>query len=255
MGRAGSPIYKGELGDYDLPFVRSFQLFCPIKISIFSPIAATLAGSPFAVSLTPPLSFRPFLPGHPPYGNIDRAQPRDSSPSHPRLSCYIGTAFSPSLFLSISFSLCWFLSFSFSPLHPPPLSLCLCLYLRYSGFNIQLLATRMLVDHSQKVENEVAYDGFCVHTNGCVFHCPPASDYTTIQKEGNRGIERERIGKSMSGRRVRRRASWQKSETNEQRSVRRGFPCKCDRAPGSRNGHGTRCDTQCFKEPNRIEGT
>lgn len=53
MGRAGSPIYKGEPGDYDLPFVRSFQLFCPIKISIFSPIAATLAGSPFAVSLTP----------------------------------------------------------------------------------------------------------------------------------------------------------------------------------------------------------
>lgn len=54
MGRAGSPIYKGKPGDYDLPFVRSFQLFCPIKISIFSPIAATLAGSPFAVSLTPP---------------------------------------------------------------------------------------------------------------------------------------------------------------------------------------------------------
>lgn len=26
-----------------------------------------------------------------------------------------------------------------------------------------------------------------------------------------------------------RRASWQKSETNEQRSVRRGFPCKYDR--------------------------
>lgn len=66
MGRAGSPIYKGEPGDYDLPFVRSFQLFCPIKISIFSPIAATLAGSPFAVSLArsrpprhPPLSLLP----------------------------------------------------------------------------------------------------------------------------------------------------------------------------------------------------
>lgn len=54
MGRAGSPIYKGEPGDYDLPFVRSFQLFCPIKISIFSPIAATLAGSPFATSLHSP---------------------------------------------------------------------------------------------------------------------------------------------------------------------------------------------------------
>lgn len=104
MGRAGSPIYKGEPGDYDLPFVRSFQLFCPIKISIFSPIAATLAGSPFAVSLTslpPPLPL-PFHPGHPPYGNIDRAQPRDSSPSHPRPSCYTATAFSSSLFLSIS---------------------------------------------------------------------------------------------------------------------------------------------------------
>lgn len=50
---------------------------------------------------------------------------------------------------------------------------------------------------------------------------------------------------------MRRRVSWQKSETNEQCSVRRGFPCKCDRALGSRNGHGIRCDTQCFKEPNR----
>jgi len=38
-------------------------------------------------------------------------------------------------------------------------------------------------------------------------------------------------------------------------SVRRGFPCKCDRAPDSRNGYDTRCDTQCFKEPNRVGGT
>lgn len=54
-------------------------------------------------------------------------------------------------------------------------SLFLCLHLRYSGFNIQLLATRALVDHSQKAGNEVAY-GFCVHTNGRVlFHCPPTT--------------------------------------------------------------------------------
>lgn len=77
--------YKGELGDYDLPFVRSFQLFCPIKISIFSPITAALAGLPFAVSsalprLLPPPSAsfalfpRSTLPRHPPYGGIDRAQ-------------------------------------------------------------------------------------------------------------------------------------------------------------------------------------
>lgn len=142
MGRAGSPIYKGEPGDYDLPFVRSFQLFCPIKISIFSPIAATLAGSPFAVSLAPPRPpppaappFRPFHPGHPPYGNIDHAQPRDSSPSRPRPSCYTATRFlsialsfslTPSLSLFHVFSLPrLFLSFrlSLSPLSlllPPP---------------------------------------------------------------------------------------------------------------------------------------
>lgn len=113
MGRAGSPIYKGEPGDYDLPFVRSFQLFCPIKISIFSPIAATLAGSPFAVSLTPPPPSAPFHPGHPPYGNIDHAQPRDSSPSHPRPSRYTATAFSSSLFLFVSLPPLLFLSFSF----------------------------------------------------------------------------------------------------------------------------------------------
>lgn len=54
--RTGSPIYKGELGDYDLPFVRSFQLFCPIKISIFSPITAALTGLPFAVAPALPRS-------------------------------------------------------------------------------------------------------------------------------------------------------------------------------------------------------
>lgn len=185
MGRAGSPIYKGEPGDYDLSFVRSFQLFCPIKISIFSPIAATLANSPFAVSLSlsPPLSAtaRLFLPCHPPYGSIDRAQPCDSSSSHPRPSCYTATAFSPSslsslfflslhCFLSFSFfapSLLSF-SFSFSPLSPP------CLHLHHFGSNIQLLVTRAFADRSQKAGNEVAY-GFRVHTNGRVFHCPPAA--------------------------------------------------------------------------------
>lgn len=180
MGRAGSPIYKGEPGDYDLPFVRSFQLFCPIKISIFSPMAARdsrgFAFCSVAHSLSPG---RPFHPVHPtPYGNIDRAQPRDSSPSHPRLSCCTATAFSPSLFLSVSLPLLAFsLLHSFAPSSLSfffPFSLSLCLHLRYSGFNIQLLATRALVDHSQKAGNEVAY-GFCVHTNGRVFHCPPAA--------------------------------------------------------------------------------
>lgn len=126
MGRAGSPIYKGEPGDYDLPFVRSFQLFCPIKISIFSPIAATLSrvrllqcrSLPLPLPLPP--AFRPFLSGHPPYGNIDRAQPRDSSPSHPRPSWYTATAFSLSLFLSVSLSLPPLLSLSLS-LSPPTL--------------------------------------------------------------------------------------------------------------------------------------
>lgn len=59
--------YKGELGDYDLPFVRSFQLFCPIKISIFSPITAALAGLPFAVS--------PALPRPPPPSPSSLVQP------------------------------------------------------------------------------------------------------------------------------------------------------------------------------------
>lgn len=84
MGRTGSPIYKGKLRDYDLPFVRSFQLFCPIKISIFSPITTALTGLPFAVAPAlprllrlPSASFvlRATLPRHPPYGGIDRAQP------------------------------------------------------------------------------------------------------------------------------------------------------------------------------------
>lgn len=118
MGRAGSPIYKGEPGDYDLPFVRSFQLFCPIKISIFSPIAATLSRVRLLQCRSlplPPPAFRPFLSGHPPYGNIDRAQPRDSSPSHPRPSWYTATAFSLSLFLSVSLSHRCSLSLSLSP--------------------------------------------------------------------------------------------------------------------------------------------
>lgn len=182
MGRAGSPIYKGEPGDYDLPFVRSFQLFCPIKISIFSPIAATLAGSPFAVSLTPSppaaLSTQSTLlhtvtstvPNPVILPLLTLAYPVVQPP----LSLH--RSFFPSLSLSLSHtffrSLISFnlpsLSFFFS------FSLSLCLHLRYSGFNIQLLATRALVDHSQKAGNEVAY-GFCVHTNGRVFHCPPAA--------------------------------------------------------------------------------
>lgn len=126
MGRAGSPIYKGEPGDYDLSFVRSFQLFCPIKISIFSPIAAILANSPFAVSLSlPPLPFPParsFLPCHPPYGSIDRAQPCDSSSSHPHPSCYTTTVFSPSSLSSLFFLFAFSLSRSFLPPFFPSLS-------------------------------------------------------------------------------------------------------------------------------------
>jgi len=55
--------------------------------------------------------FRPFLPEHPPYGNIDRAQPRDSFPSHPRLF-YSYRFLSITLFF-ISFPSLLFLSFSF----------------------------------------------------------------------------------------------------------------------------------------------
>lgn len=184
MGRAGSPIYKGEPGDYDLPFVRSFQLFCPIKISIFSPIAATLAGSPFAVSLTPSppaaLSTQSTL--------LHTVTSTVPNPVILPLLTLVYPDVQPPLSLHRSFfpslSHCWlslFYILSLPHLFQSPFSflffsfsLSLCLHLRYSGFNIQLLATRALVDHSQKAGNEVAY-GFCVHTNGRVFHCPPAA--------------------------------------------------------------------------------
>ena len=113
MGRAGSPIYKGEPGDYDLPFVRSFQLFCPIKISIFSPIAATLASSPFAVSLPPsPLSA---LSSQATLHTVTSTVPNPVILPLLTLApfCYTATAFSPLLFLSVSLP----------PPFPPPLSL------------------------------------------------------------------------------------------------------------------------------------
>lgn len=192
MGRAGSPIYKGEPGDYDLPFVRSFQLFCPIKISIFSPIAATLAGSPFAVSLTP----------SPPAALSTQStllHTVTSTVPNPVILPLLTLAYpvvQPPLSLHRSFfpslSHCWlslFYILSLPHLFQSPFSflffsfsLSLCLHLRYSGFNIQLLATRALVDHSQKAGNEVAY-GFCVHTNGRVFHCPPAAAVRLCDQE------------------------------------------------------------------------
>lgn len=104
---------------------------------------------PLALPLPPP-PFRPFHPGHPPYGNIDHAQPRDSSPSRPRPFCYTATRFlSIALSFRLSLSLRRFLSFTFfRSLVSFSLSvslfllfLSLCLHLRYSGFNIQLLAT------------------------------------------------------------------------------------------------------------------
>jgi len=84
-------IYKGELGDYDLPFVRSFQLFCPIKISIFSPIIATPAGSPFAASPAlchPPPPPLPHLPPPPPFASF--VQP-PVQPSHVALHTLTST--------------------------------------------------------------------------------------------------------------------------------------------------------------------
>lgn len=92
-------------------FARS-NYFVQLKYR-FSPPSPRLSRVRLLQCRSLPSLFRPYHPGHPPYGNIDRAQPRDSSPSHPCLSCYTATAFSPSLFLSISFSHC-FLSFSFS---------------------------------------------------------------------------------------------------------------------------------------------
>jgi len=254
MGRAGSPIYKGEPGDYDLPFVRSFQLFCPIKISIFSPIAATLASSPFAVSLPPsPLSA---LSSQATLHTVTSTVPNPVILPLLTLAlfCYTATAFSPLLFLSVSLPPPFPPPLSLSPLSPPTL-------FRFQYSIIGYASARGPFAKSGK-RSRLRF--LRAHKRARV-SLPSYGCRLTVREEGNRGREREREreterekerrGKGESGRGVKRRASWQKSETNEQHSVRRSFPCKCNRAPGSRNGHDTRCDTQCFKEPNRIEGT
>lgn len=94
----------------------------------FSRIRLSQSPSPFLLPFPPA---RPFLPCYPPYGSIDRAQPCDSSSSHPHPSCYTTTAFSPSslsslfflpLYRFLSFSFFAFsllsISFSFAPLSP-----------------------------------------------------------------------------------------------------------------------------------------
>lgn len=257
MGRAGSPIYKGEPGDYDLPFVRSFQLFCPIKISIFSPIAATLAGSPFAVSLTrpPPAALSTQATLH----TVTSTVPNPVilpllTLAHPVIQppLSLHRFFFPSLSLRCCFSLSLLvffrslISFNLSSLF---FSLSVSTYaIPTSIFNYWLRERSWTT--RKKRETKSLTVSACTQTGACftaLLRLP--SDYAIKRREI------ERMGKGESGGRVRRRASWQKSETNEQRSVRRGFPCKCDRTPGSRNRYGTRCDTQCFKEPNRVGGT
>lgn len=76
-GTRGFANTKREPGDYDLPFVRSFQLFCPIKISIFSPPALSWlclrvrspftvsSSSPYPSSASPPLAFYPMFADNP----------------------------------------------------------------------------------------------------------------------------------------------------------------------------------------------
>lgn len=197
MGRAGSPIYKGEPRDYDLPFVRSFQLFCPIKISIFSPIAATLAGSPFAVSLTPPppsaLSTQATL------HTVTSTIPNPVilpllTLTHPVIQppLSLHRSFFPSLSTTVAFSL--LRSFAPSSLSISLLSLFpLCLHLRYSCFNIQLLATRALVDHSQKAGNEAGTKSLtvsaCTQTGVCFTALLRLPSDCAIKK---REIERQR---------------------------------------------------------------
>lgn len=162
-GRAGSPIYKGELEDYDLPFVRSFQLFCPIKISIFSPITAALAGLlPLQCRLLccpvllPPLIL--IQPSHAALHTVASTVPnllflllllpsRDSSPSRRHSVVQPPSRFSSSLSglfplsaSSVSFSLSRSLAPFCLSFPPPPRSFSVCLHLRDS--NIQLLSAR-----------------------------------------------------------------------------------------------------------------
>lgn len=151
MGRAGSPIYKGKPRDYDLPFVRSFQLFCPIKISIFSPIAATRGFAFCSVARSPAPAPLP-LSTHATLHTVASTVPNPTIlPLSPSPILLYSHRFLPIALLSIS---------------PLPFVSLLCLrHLRHSDSNIQLLATRTFAKCSQKAGNEVAY-GFCVHTNG-----------------------------------------------------------------------------------------
>lgn len=202
--------YKGELGDYDLPFVRSFQLFCPIKISIFSPITAALAGLPFAVSsalprLLPPPSAsfalfpRSTLPRHPPYGGIDRAQSSVILPlltlAHPVVQPPLSLPRSPCRPSAFHPLIRFFVSFSFRRSLSvvrfcSPLSASASTPFRS---NIQLLATRTFANRSQKAGNEVAY-GFCVHKCTVRFTALPPSNGATKKREIKRRTHTEQAG-------------------------------------------------------------
>lgn len=251
MGRAGSPIYKGELGDYDLPFVRSFQLFCPIKISIFSPITAALTGLPFAVSpvlprssatlrLLHPPRFNP-PPRHPPYGSIDRAQP----PVIPSLLTLAHPVIQPPLF---SFALSFpslpssspsFLSFSFPRFSRFALPFCLpsvssLLFLRLPPptqipipiFNYWLRERLWTVRKNRETKSLTVFA--CTQTAACVSlpFRDSSSNGATKKREikmirctgqSKRQNEREEESASRERRRVQWHASCQKSETNERR--------------------------------------
>lgn len=149
-------------------------------------------------------------------------------------------------FLSIAFSLSrslllpFFLSLSHSLLFLPPVS---TYTISAPIFNYWLRERSRIA--RKKRETKSLTVSACIRTGACfiaLLRLP--SDCATKKRETERQRERKREkekGKGWVGRRVggvRRRVSWQKSETNEQCSVRRGFPCKCDRVRWVR-GMGT----------------
>lgn len=155
-------------------FARS-NYFVQLKYRFSPPsprLSREFAFCSVAHSPSPPPPFRPFLSGHPPYGNIDRAQPRDSSPSHPRPSWYTATAFSLSLFLSVSLPPLLSLSFSVSTYAIPA-----------SIFNYWLRERSWTI--RKKRETKSLTVSACTQTGACCFTAllRPPSDCATKRRE------------------------------------------------------------------------
>lgn len=182
-------------------FARS-NYFVQLKYR-FSPPSPRLSRIRLLQSPSPfPLPFppaRPFLPCYPPYGSIDRAQPCDSSSSHPHPSCYT-TAFSPSslsslffpplhYFLSFSFFASFLLSisFSFAPLSPSVSTYTISAPI----FNYWLRKRSRIA--RKKRETKSLTVSACIRTGACfTVLLWLTSDYTVKKRETEKQREKER---------------------------------------------------------------